>query len=218
MNQIRICLLLSQRRKYPDGMFDNEKWVVRAQNLLQRPGISLLQHGTSTRWKILSCCCVIRAQRLIIGTHRNTLITEIPSKIPQLEVTDLEEDLRFPWFLSVAEKRRLAQVFKAAVDLQQFIDPLCQIVLRREPEPWSGQKETPGSFVPFRRSVMGDLEEVESSLMDWRTRYERLLLEDWDATSTTFPPSPPCFAVAAAHLNLGYESATPFNLIPFRRG
>ncbi|KAK5074475.1 hypothetical protein LTR70_005402 [Exophiala xenobiotica] len=204
MNQIRICLLLSQRRKYPDGMLDNEKWVARAQNLFQRADTSHLQPRTSTRWKLLSCCCVIRAQRLIIGTHRKTLVTEIPSKLPQVTSADLEEDLRFPWFLSVADKRKLAQVFIAALDLQQYIDPLCQIVLRREPEPCSGRKG-PGSIIPIRRSVMGELEEVESSLVSWRARYDGLLLEDWDATLTSGPASRPYFAVAAAHLNLGYE-------------
>ncbi len=204
MNQIRICLLLSQRRKYPDGMFDNEKWVARAQNLFQRADMSLLPPRTSTRWKILSCCCVIRAQRLIIGTHRKTLATEIPLKLPQVTAADLEEDLRFPWFLSIADKRKLAQVFIAAVDLQQYIDPLCQIVLRRESEPHSGQKGL-DNFIPFRRSVMGELEEVESSLVSWRARYEGLLREDWDATLTSGPASRPYLAVAAAHLNLGYE-------------
>ena len=204
MNQIRICLLLSQRRKYPDGMFDNEKWVARAQNLFQRADTSHLPPQTSTRWKILSCCCVIRAQRLIIGTHRKTLVTEIPLKLPQVTAADLEEDLRFSWFLSIADKRKLVQVFIAAVDLQQYIDPLCQIVLRRESEPRSVQKG-PGGFIPIRRSVMGELEEVESSLVSWRARYDWLLLEDWNATLTSGPASRPYFAVAAAHLNLGYE-------------
>ena len=204
MNQIRICLLLSQRRKYPDGMFDNELWVVRAQNLLQQAEIAHLHVGNSTRWRLLTTCCIIRAQRVMIGTHRNTLITKAPSKLPQISAADLEEDLRFPWFLSVAEKRRLAQVFMAAVDLHQLIDPLCQIVLRREPEPWSGQKGF-GAFNPVRRSVMGELEEVENSMVDWRARYDALLLGDWDAAVNPGPASPPCFAVAAAHLHLGYE-------------
>ena len=39
----------------------------------------------------------------------------------------------------------------------------------------------------------------------WRARYDRLLLEDWNATLTSGPASRPYFAVAAAHLNLGYE-------------
>ena len=138
------------------------------------------------------------------GTHRKTLVTEVPARLPQVTVADLEEDLRFSWFLSVADKRKLAQVFVAAVDLQQYIDPLCQIVLRRESEPYSGQKGSDG-FIPIRRSVMGELEEVESSLVSWRARYDGLLLEDWDATLTSGPASRPYFAVAAAHLNLGYE-------------
>jgi hypothetical protein len=112
LNQIRICLLLSQRRKYPDGMFENERWVLRAQNLLQQadmpPFVSQphLQRGNSSRWKLISCCCVIRAQRVIIGTHRNALITAVPMKVPRITAADLEEDLRFPWFLEIAAKRK----------------------------------------------------------------------------------------------------------------
>jgi hypothetical protein len=209
MNQVRICLLLSQRRKYPDGMFENERWVIRAQHLLQRgdmaPSVSQPppQLGTSSRWKLLSCCCVMRAQRVLLGTHRKTWISSEPPKVPQITAADLEEDLRFPWFLKVAAKRKLAQLFLATVDLHQYLDPLSQMLLRREPELWFDQKGA-SNLIPNRRSVMGELEEVEGGLADWRDRYDGLLLEVWD-TARNWGAASACYVVAAAFVNLGYE-------------
>jgi hypothetical protein len=210
MNQIRVCLLLSQRRKYPDAMFDNERWLAKAQDVLQQVKLPHLvsqshnQHGISIRWKILSCCCVIRAKRVILGTHRNALITTVPGKIPQITAADLEEDLRFSWFLEVGAKRKLAQMFVATVNLQRSIDPLCQVLLRRDPEPWSTQKGSSG-LLPLRRSVMGELEEVESSLMEWRARYDELLPDKWDLTRSPGAVSPPSLSVTGSYLKLSYE-------------
>jgi hypothetical protein len=162
------------------------------------------QLGTSSRWKVISCCCVMRAQRVILGTHRKTWISPEPTKMPQITAADLEEDLRFPWFLKVAAKRKLAQLFLAAVDLHQYLDPLSQMLLRREPELRFDQKGA-GNLIPIRRSVMGELEEVEAALADWRDRYDGLLLEVWDTTRNWGAASPPYYVVAAAFLNLGYE-------------
>ena len=210
MNQIRVCLLLSLRRKYPDAMFDNERWIVKAQNVLQQAELphlvsqSHIQHGISIRWKLLSCCCVIRAKRVILGTYRDALSTAALAKVPQITTADLEEDLRFSWFLEVKAKRKLAQMFVAAVDLHQSIDPLCQVLLRRDPEPWSAQKSS-SSLLPFRRSVMGELEEVESSLVEWRARYDELLPDQWDATRSSGAASPLSLPVTGSFLKLSYE-------------
>ena len=141
---------------------------------------------------------------MLLGTHRNASITAVPTKVSRVTAADLEEDLRFSWFLDVATKRKLAQVFVASVDLHRFIHPLSQIVLRHEPEPGSVQKGT-GSFIPFRGSVMGELEEVESSLVEWRTRYNELFLVKWDATRDPGAAFPHCLAVAASYMNLSYE-------------
>ena len=191
-------------------MFENERWVVRAQQLLQQaekaPLVSQshFQRGNSSRWRLLSCCCLIRAQRVLIGTHRNAWITGVPAKVPRITAVDLEEDVRFPWFLEIATKRKLAQVFVATVDLHRSVDPLCQVVLRHEPRPGSAQQGT-GSFTPFRGFVMGALEEVESSLVEWRAGYHELLLVNWEAARKLGAASPPCSVVATAFLNLGYE-------------
>lgn len=196
-------------------MFENEKWALRAQHLLQKteklPLISenQLQGGKASRWKLLSCCCLVRAQRLIIGTHRNASITSVLAEPPSITTADLEEELRFPWFLTTTTKKRLAQVFVATVDLHRSFAPLCPLALRREPEPGardSAQKTT-STFNPIRGSVMGALEEVESSLVEWRARYEDLFLTEEDGTRDSGTLTPPCLEVAAAYINLSYEYA-----------
>ncbi|KAK5056230.1 hypothetical protein LTR84_012783 [Exophiala bonariae] len=205
LNQIRICLLLSQRRKYPDGMFENEKWTLRAQHLLQKteklPLISdnQSQGGKSSRWKVLQCCCLVRAQRVLIGTHRNASVTTTQIEPPCITIMDLEDDLRFSWFLTATIKEKLAQVFVASVDLHRSLAPLCPLILRRDSEPGAAQKGTP-TFTPFRGSVMGALEEVERSLVEWRARYDGLFL-----TSDTCPVLPPSLQATAAYVNLCYE-------------
>ena len=209
-NQIRICLLLSQRRKYPGGMFDNERWTIRAQHLLQQAEKPPLVSQTtprcrkSSRWRLLSCCCLIRAQRVIIGTHRNASIATVPLEIPSITEADLEEDLDFPWYLDVATKRELAQVFMAFVDLSRVMHPLCHVVLRNEPKTESGPKGL-SRTIPFRGSVLGPLEEVESSLVEWRAYYSELFLTSWDNTRSPGAATPSCLTVAYAYINLTYE-------------
>lgn len=205
-----MCLLLSERRKYPDGMFDNERWAARAQQLLQQAenhdplSQTDLHHVDSKWWKVVYCCCHIRAQRILIGTHRNASITASPTKIPRLTLADLEDDVRLPWFLDTATKRKLAQVFVAFVNIQRIISPLSQIVLRHESGSDAGLKGVGSAGLP-RGSVMGILEEVESSLVEWRAQYEELMLIKWDDTRKSNPASPPCLAVATSYMNLGYE-------------
>jgi hypothetical protein len=191
-------------------MFENEQWTVRAQYLLQQaekpPLVSHTppQRGNSSRWKLLSCCCLIRAQRVIIGTHRNASIATVPLEVPSLTEADLEEDLEFPWFLDVATKRELAQVFLASIDLHRVMYPLCQVVLRNELKTESGQKGL-SRTIPFRGSVLGPLEEVESSLVEWRARYNELFLVNWDTTRNLDAATPSCLTVALAYINLTYE-------------
>ena len=209
-NQIRICLLLSQRRKYPDGMFENEQWTVRAQHLLQqaqKPS-SASQIGPSRahskRWKLLSCCCLIRAQRVAIGTHRNASIATGPLEIPSITEADLEEDLEFPWFLDVAAKRQLAKAFVAYVELSRVMEPLRLVILHNQPSTDSCEKG-PSRTIAFRGSIMGPLEEVESSLVEWREQYNDLFLVDWDTTRSPDVATPSYLTMALAYINLSYE-------------
>lgn len=191
-------------------MFENERWTLRAQHLLQQAEKSAfvsathIQSNPSSRLKLLSCCGQIRAQRILLGTHRNASITPFPMELPSLTAADLEEDLRFPWFLEVTAKRKLVQVFLATVNLHRSIDPICPLVLRREPDPLFEQKGV-GGFVPFRGSVMGALEDVESSLVEWKAQYIEIFQESWLTGQKQGTESAPCLAVAAAYLNLTYE-------------
>lgn len=191
-------------------MFDNERWALRAQHLLQQAGKhnqlsqTNLQHENSRWWKVVSCCCHIRAQRILIGTHRNASIAASPTKIPRITAGDLEEDLRFSWFLDIPTKRKLTQVFVAFVDIQSIISPLSQVVLRNQPELGPVQKGG-DSFGLARGSVMGILEEVEGSLVEWRAQYDELMLIKWEDNRKSDPASSPCLAVATSYMNLGYE-------------
>jgi len=146
---------------------------------------------------------------VIIGTHRNASIATVPQEVPSITEADLEEDLEFPWFLDVATKRKLAQVFVAFVDLHRVMDPLCPVFLRNEPKIESGQNGF-SRTTPFRGSIMGPLEEVESSLMEWRAHYNELFPVNWDTTTRNLDAAPPsCLTVALALINLNYEYTAP---------
>ena len=191
-------------------MFENEQWTIRAQHLLQQiqKPLSTSQtspsHASPNRWKLLSCCCLIRAQRVAIGTHRNASIATTPLEIPSITEADLDEDLGFSWFLDVATKRQLAKAFVASVELSRVMEPLCQVVLRNQPSTESNEKGL-SRTIPFRGSVMGPLEEVESSLVEWREHQNDLFLVDWDTNCNLEVATPSCLTVALAYINLTYE-------------
>ncbi len=195
-------------------MFENEQWTIRAQHLLQQAQKPLSttsqtgpSHGNPNRWKLLSCCCIIRAQRVAIGTHRNASIGTTPLEIPIITEADLEEDLEFPWFLDVATKRQLAKAFVAFVELSRVMEPISQVILRNQPSTESGEKGLSRS-IPFRGSIMGPLEEVESSLVEWREHHNDLFLVDWDTTCNLDGATASCLTVAFGYINLTYEYIT----------
>ena len=141
---------------------------------------------------------------MAIGTHRNASIATSPLEIPSITEADLEGDLEFPWFLDIATKRQLAKAFVAFVELSRVMEPLRQVVLRNQPRTESREKG-PSRPTPFRGSIMSPLEEVESSLMEWREHYNDLFLVDWDTTPDQDGAVPSCLTVALAYINLTYE-------------
>jgi hypothetical protein len=82
----------------------------------------------------------------------------------------LEDDLRFPWFISKDAKRTLSQIFIASIELHVLADPICKILMRRDAL----------STLPTanKSSVMSDMEECESSLSKWHNQNIKLMSPD----------------------------------------
>ncbi|KAF1814738.1 hypothetical protein P152DRAFT_231105 [Eremomyces bilateralis CBS 781.70] len=205
MNKARICLLLSKGRIYPRAEFDDEKWLLEAHNQLQQARLPPVDSSPAesksmvSQWNILRACYSMRVRWEILGLRRAHLYPAMLVKMVPFQPSDLEEDTRFPWFLSVEVKRRLSEIFLALVDLSLITYPLCHILMGPKLYlGWLGE--------PRKLSIMGELEECEGLLAQWQTNHTQLLL-----TSSDPPKSDPSYyslLAIFANLRLTYEYLT----------
>jgi hypothetical protein len=161
-------------------MFDNEYWLLEAQNILRDAKHSLCRSPSApdqprevVRWSILHCCAVMRAGALLGGTHRtSSLLKSLSLEQPNVKLPNLEEDLGFSWFLTSSTKRLMSEVLMAKWELSRVKNPLCSIILRQTVD--SFQSGTPSSR-SFRKSLIGDLADLQADMEEWRAGYDVLL-------------------------------------------
>ncbi|PGH20097.1 hypothetical protein AJ80_03665 [Polytolypa hystricis UAMH7299] len=178
MQKVQICLLLSTstRPTFENGVIPREHWLLEAQHILNVANVPYLLSQTSlpprqlSRWKLLYSCCIQRVLAFLLGSQRVNVASSIALEIPSISLRDLYEELKVPWYLSVEAKRKLASLFLAKIDLFRHITLICNIIIRH-----SGQHVT--SMVsslprPYKRSIMGELEECEGAVSDWRVQYD----------------------------------------------
>lgn len=155
-------------------MFDTEGYLLNAHEELQvaRHCPTFLHQldpdKARCRIRILEGCYQSRVSSCILGTYRSRVPMR-PSASCGCTQSDLEDDLRFPWFLSKDAKRTLSQIFIASIELRLLAGPICKILMRRD-----------ALSLPTanRSSVMSDVEECESSLSKWHNQNIKLMSPD----------------------------------------
>ena len=161
-------------------MFDNEYWLLEAQNVLQDAKHSLCQSLSTpeqrrkmARWSILHCCAVVRGGSLLGGTHRtSSLLKSLSLEQPDIELRNLEEDLEFSWFLASSTKRLMSEVLMARWELSRATNLLCSNILRRTVDCFQCVTPSSGSF---RKSLIEELADLQADVEEWRAEYDVLL-------------------------------------------
>ena len=161
-------------------MFDNEYWLLEAQNILQAAKHSFCpsssapdQPSEAVRWSNLHCCAVVRAGALLGGTHRtSSLLKSLSMEQPNFKLPNLDEDLGFSWFLTSSTKRLMSEVLMAKWELSQVKNPLCSIILRQTVDSFPSG---PLSSEFFRKSLIRDLVILQADIEEWRAGHDVIL-------------------------------------------
>lgn len=161
-------------------MFDNEYWLLEAQNILQDAKHSLCQslsapdqHRKVTRWSILQCCVIMRAGSLLGGTHRtSSLLKPLSLEQPHVELRTLEEDLEFSWFLTSSTKRLMSEFLRARWELSRATNLLCSNILRQTVDCFQSGTLSSRSFT---KSLIGELADLQVGMEEWRACHDVLL-------------------------------------------
>ena len=161
-------------------MFDNEYWLLEAQNILQDAKHSFCQLPSApdqprkaVRWSILRCCAIVRAGALLGGTHRtSSLLKSLSLEQPHVKLPNLDEDLGFSWFLTSSTKRLMSEVLVAKWELSQVKNPLCSIILRQTVDSFPSGTASSESF---RKSLIRELADLQADMEEWRAGYDVML-------------------------------------------
>jgi hypothetical protein len=172
LGRLEICVLLSFQRSYLNKTIDNEYWILKALDNLKNVNIRRIiktNDPSGARWKKVYCCWAMRAVGLIVGlkTISQPHIISIPTL--NFNLSDMEQDLNFDWFLSSETKRDLARRFIARVALAFTSIPLCKLLLKRNitHTPGSSDRETNCNNTG-PKSMLSDIEESEGLFENWK--------------------------------------------------
>jgi hypothetical protein len=207
LGRIRICLLLSHQRSYPNAMFENEQWALKAYHWLQEVNVNRILEDKElpstvlSHWRRVYCCWALRTTALTLATCRTSSQKPLSFNIPPLQISDLQDDIGFPWFYNVQTKHRLAQIFLARLSLTRRTIPLCNFLMELD----VGSQTRPDSVQAPGRSILADIEQAEARFSDWKLKYETLL------SSNDMPSRPDmddlALAIQQSQLKLIYEYA-----------
>ncbi|KAH0831542.1 hypothetical protein FOPE_00489 [Fonsecaea pedrosoi] len=205
VRKMRDTFYQRAKRKYPDAMFENEYWILKAHDILQQAIFSpdsaspCQQQRIGAQWKRLRAIFSTRIGYIRLGNRSNG-VPKLQDVVPRLSVEDLEEDLRFSWFVSCELKQKLIQVLLASCELTADSEPLCRLLTWRSA---LAQTVTVSSGYS-NHPLMGDAERIEQLLGDWKSRHQRLLMADAVDDISTNPLKFPLF-VSQAMLRLLFE-------------
>ncbi|KIW83631.1 hypothetical protein Z517_02877 [Fonsecaea pedrosoi CBS 271.37] len=186
-------------------MFENEYWILKAHDILQQAIFSpdsvspCQQQRIGAQWKRLRAIFSTRIGYIRLGNRSNG-VPKLQDVVPRLSVEDLEEDLRFSWFVSCELKQKLIQVLLASCELTADSEPLCRLLTWRSPLAQTVTVSSGHSNHP----LMGDADRIEQLLGDWKSRHQRLLMADAVDDISTNPLNFPLF-VSEAMLRLLFE-------------
>ncbi|KAL5359675.1 hypothetical protein BJX96DRAFT_174567 [Aspergillus floccosus] len=192
MQKVQICLLMSTTTSpiLENGMMPRENWILEAQKILKDANIPLLLSQNSqpphqmARWRVLYSCCILRVIAFLLGSQRAIVASGLPFEIPSVTLSDMDDEIRAPWHLELDVKRKLADLFLAKLELFRHFSLICNVILHhtevQESPTQGGHSRKPG------RSIIGELEECEAAVSNWRAEYAHLLQ---DQQATSHPPT-----------------------------
>jgi hypothetical protein len=159
-----------------------------------------------TMWTRLYVCWALRMIYITLGTKRVTTLKRLMSiNVPSIQISALNDDISFTWFLDAKTKRQLAHIFVANVALVRRIVPFCSFLTRESPDAISGGHLH--TSLASGKSILALTEEVENMLADWSNEYAQILepvtfLSDADDDNCS------AFLVQQSFLKLTYESVS----------
>ncbi|KAH8821882.1 hypothetical protein F5884DRAFT_894602 [Xylogone sp. PMI_703] len=212
---VQLCLLLTMKRSHSNNFFDNERWIVEAVDRMNDIGIiikinqDLQSEPKSRQWRRLYCCWYLRAQGLVLGLKSTSRPDILAVPVPSTCLSDVYDDIKLSCFLTSGMRTIVAELFMARVSLAARSIGLCRVILDRFRQGRTGPK----------RSTLGEIEDSEISLREWRASYNHLFVQTltgWSSGSNGSSNKNPmaeggtnpddlAFIVAQSMLKLSYD-------------
>ncbi|GAD93964.1 fungal specific transcription factor domain protein [Paecilomyces variotii No. 5] len=126
---------------------------------------------TKTRqWRRIYGCWYLRATGLVLGLKNTSRPEMLDAPAPSLSLSDMIEDIQCATFLRPETKQGLAEFFIARVALATDTTGLCKVLLAQL------HKNVTSDRIASRlgKSSLGEIEDSEISLQEWRARHEHL--------------------------------------------
>lgn len=191
-------------------MFENERWLLEAQDILQQAKTrplydagALEQQRLLRQWSILRSCAIIRAGSILVGTRRtNSLLWSISMEEPHLELSDLEDDLGFSWYLPIETKRSLASIIMARWEIAKIGKPMYSLAMQQSVNALLDDGE-PSQSKAARSTCLDDLDKFDADISQWESDH-RACLRSEESLSWARDGDRPVL-VQKAFLRLCYE-------------
>ena len=205
---MQICLLLSYRKTYRDYAFESENFLLEASQHLNEANVPAIvsekkfSSSELTLWERLYTSWAMRIIGITLGTKRTIpLKRAIDTTMPNLQISALDDDINFAWFLNIETKQRLAKIFIAKVALIRLVFPFCGFLIKASSDAAPGGRLDACST--HGRSILAVTEELEDILANWLNEYssvfELVVLSDSDDESESV------IFVQQSFLKLTYE-------------
>lgn len=216
IGRAQICLLLSYRKTYGNCTFESEHFLFEAGRQLEQANVPTmfseqqLPTAELKMWTRLYVSWALRMIYITLGTRRVPTLKRLMSiKVPRIQISALNDDISFSWFLNAKTKRQLAHIFIANVALVRQIVPLCSFLMRESPDAISGGHLH--TSLAGGKSILALTEEVENMLADWSNEYAQVFkpvafLSDMNDDNRS------AFLVKQSFLKLTYESVSSCSL------
>jgi hypothetical protein len=205
----QICLLLSYRKTYGNYTFESEHFLFEAGRQLEQANVPAILSEQKpptaelTMWTRLYVSWALRVIYITLGTRRVTTLKRVMGiNVPNIQISALNDDISFSWFLNAKTKRRLAHIFIANVSLVRQVAPFCSFLTRASPDATSGS-HLPSSLASGK-SILTLTEELEDMLGDWSNEYA-LVFEPVASLSDMNDDNRSAFFVQQSFLKLTYE-------------
>lgn len=209
IGRTQICLLLSYRKTYGNYAFESEHFLFEAGRHIEQAEmpakLSDQKPPTAelTMWTRLYVSWALRMIYVTLGTRRGTTLKRVMGiNVPSIQISALDDDINFSWFLSAKTKQRLSRIFIANVELGRRVVPFCSSLIRDSPDATSGSHF---HIAPAGgKSVLALTEEIENMLADWSNEYARIF-EPIASLSDINDDNHSAFLVQQSFLKLTYE-------------